>query len=181
MHTLDRTTHTEMPLLIVFADLTRYTAETLRAPDQELARTMDAFYERVAGRVEPAGGRVVKFIGDAAFIVFPEADVDRGVQALLDLKEEIDAFFTGLGWECRIFIKAHFGSAIAGPYGGAGDKRFDVLGKAVNRAARLECTGVALSAEAFHKLGPALQKRFKEHTPAATYMRVEDPQPSRRI
>src|SRR5690242_17714451 len=80
MQTLDLSTHTELSLLIVFVDLTRYTAETLRAPDHEVGRVMDAFYERVAARVLAASGKVVKFIGDAALLVFREADVDRGVQ-----------------------------------------------------------------------------------------------------
>ena len=160
----------QLSLLIVFADLTRYTAETERNPDREVARIMDAFYERVAARVEPASGRIVKFIGDAALIVFPESAVDRAIPALLDLKDDIDAFFPETGWECRINIKAHIGSVIAGPYGGASDKRFDILGRAVNRTARLKGAGVVLSAEAFHKLGPELRARFAVKEATGTYL-----------
>ena len=169
MQPLDLSTHTELSLLIVFVDLTRYTAETLRAPDHEVGRVMDAFYERVAARVLSASGRVVKFIGDAALLVFREADVQRGVQALLDMKDEIDAFFTEIGWECRLNAKAHWGSVIAGPYGGATDKRFDILGRSVNHTARLKGAGVVLSAEAFEKLGPDLAARFTLDTQAGTY------------
>jgi class 3 adenylate cyclase len=96
--------------------------------------------------------------------------VDRGIQALLDLKEDVDAFFTEIGWECRLNIKAHWGSVIAGPYGGASDKRFDILGKAVNETARLKGAGVVLSAKAFHKLGPDVQARFTLDAPAGTYV-----------
>lgn len=167
---MDTSPHTEVSLLIVFADLTRYTAETERHPDREVGRIMDAFYERVAARVEPAAGRVVKFIGDAALVVFPEASVDQAVRALMDLKEDIDAFFAAMGWECRINIKAHVGSVIAGPYGGASDKRFDVLGKAVNRTARLKGAGVALSAEAFQRLSQELKARFALHEATGTYL-----------
>ena len=99
---VDLPAHTELSLLIVFADLTRFTAETQRRPDREVARIMDAFYERVAARIEASSGRVVKFIGDAALIVFPEDGAERGIVSLLDLKEDIDAFFAALGWECRI-------------------------------------------------------------------------------
>ena len=168
------------PLLIVFADLTRYSAQSLRVSDEELAQTMDEHYERVAARIESAGGRVVKFIGDAALAVFPAEAVDRGVQTLLELKEEVDRGFEAIGWECRMMVKAHFAPVVAGGYGAAGAKRFDVLGRAVNAAAMLDSTGVALSAEAFRKLGPELRKRFKKHTPPITYIRAEDPHRLRR-
>jgi adenylate cyclase len=166
----------EVPLLVAFADLTRFAAQSLRVSDLELAAMMDVFYQRVTSRIDDAGGRVVKFIGDAALIVFSEADADRGVAALLDLKEDIDSFMADNDWECRMNIKAHFGTVIAGPYAG----RFDVLGKNVNAAAMLDSTGVALSVEAFRKLLAETRKRFKKHTPPVTYIRLEDPHRLRR-
>lgn len=165
----------EMQLLIVFADLTRFTAMSRQVADPDLADTVDAFYQMVVSRVAAAGGRVVKFMGDAALIVFPEDGVDEGVEALLDLKQSIDAWMAGLGWECRLHVKAHFGQVVAGPFAGPGEPRFDVLGKEVNAAALLDSTGVALSVAAFRKLSPALRKRFKKHTPPVTYIRTEDP------
>lgn len=78
------------------------------------------------------------------------------------------------GWECRLTAKAHFGTAVAGPFGSAHAKRHDVIGKAVNTAIALEATGVTLSVSAFRKLSPAVRRRFKKHTPPVTYIRVED-------
>ena len=173
---METTVRAEVPLLIAFADLTRFAAQSLRVSDAELALTMDAFYQRVAACIERAGGRVVKFIGDAALIVFAEADADRGVAALLDLKADIDDFMAQREWECRMNIKAHFGTVVAGPYAG----RFDVLGKNVNAAAMLDSPGVALSVEAFRTLSPETRKRFKKHTPPVTYIRLEDPHRLRR-
>jgi adenylate cyclase len=176
----DPVTRAETPLLIAFADLTRYAAQSMVVSDEELAKVMDSHYERVAAGAEAAGGRVVKFIGDAALLVFPATRVDDGVDALLQLKAEVDQAFAALGWECRMTVKVHFGTAIAGPYGAARSKRFDVLGKAVNAAAMLDSTGVALSAEAFRKLSPAMRKRFKKHTWPVTYIRTEDTRRFRR-
>lgn len=170
----------ELPLLIAFADLTRYAAQSLTVSDETLADTIDAFYRRVAARIEGAGGTVVKFVGDATLVVFAAGDVDAGVTALLDLKREIDDWFASIGWECRMMVKVHFGTAMAGPFGAAATRRFDVIGKAVNTAAMLDSTGVALSAEAFRQLSPELRKRFKKHTPAITYIRTEDPHRFRR-
>jgi class 3 adenylate cyclase len=78
-------------------------------------------------------------------------------------------------WECRLAAKAHFGPAIAGPFGLTDDKRYDVLGKTVNTAAMLDSTGVTLSVPAFRKLSPALRRRFKKHTSPVIYIRNEDP------
>ncbi len=169
----------ESPLLIVFIDLTRYAVQSQRVSDDALADTLDEYYRRVAAVVEKAGGRVVKFIGDAALVVFPDDGVDRGVQALLELKPSIDQFMDSRGWECRLTAKAHFGTVVAGAFGPSGAQRFDVIGKAVNTAASLDASGVTLSVSAFRKLGSELRRQFKKHTPPITYIRGEDPRPRR--
>ncbi|HEU5195575.1 MAG TPA: adenylate/guanylate cyclase domain-containing protein [Methylomirabilota bacterium] len=165
----------EVPLLIAFADLTRFFVQSQRVSDLDLADTLDAFYECVAVPVDKSGGRVVKFIGDAALIVFSEDAVDRGVEALLQVKDAVDDLMERRRWDCRLTVKAHFGTTVAGPFGAAGAKRFDVIGKAVNTAATLEGSGVTLSVAAFRKLGPELRRRFRKHTPPVTYIRHEDP------
>jgi class 3 adenylate cyclase len=166
---------TETPLLVAFLDLTRFMLQSQRVSDTELAETLDAYYERMASAADAAGGRMVKFFGDGGLMVFEEQAVDRGVAALLELKEEIDGLMRERGWDCKLTIKAHYGTAVAGRFGAAGAKRYDVLGKAVNTAATLNATGVTLSVEAFRKLGPELRRRFKKHTASVTYIRNEDP------
>lgn len=117
----------------------------------------------------------MKFVGDGVLVVFTEDAVDRGVETLLALKGAVDNLMVRRGWECRLVAKAHYGTAVAGAFGRAGDKRPDVVGKAVNTAAMLEATGVTLSVAAFRKLSPPLRRRFKKHTPPVSYIRMEDP------
>lgn len=162
-------------LLIAFIGLNRFSAQSRRVADADLAEIVDAYYERVAARIAGAGGRVVKCMGDGVLAVFPEGGVDTGVNALLELKEEVDTWMTSLGWECRLAARAHFGTVIAGPFGSADDKRFDVIGSDVNTAAMLDYSGLSLSVAAFRKLSPSLRTRFKKHTAPVTYIRVEDP------
>jgi class 3 adenylate cyclase len=100
---------------------------------------------------------------------------------LLTLKDAVDRSMAQRGWECRLVAKAHFGTAVAGLFGRAGDKHPDVIGKTVNTTVALEATGVTLSVAAFRKLGPALRQRFKKHTPPVTYIRLEDPRRFRSI
>jgi len=165
----------EVPLLVAFTDFTRFAAQAERLDDAEIARVMDSYYELAGAAVIAAGGRIVKFMGDATLAVFPAEAVDRGVLALLDLKDAADRLMMDRGWESRLTVKVHFGPVVAGQFGAAPDKRYDILGKTVNVTARLDTSGVALSVEAFRQLGPDLRRRFKKHTPPVTYIRQEDP------
>ena len=166
---------TEVTLLVAFVDLAGFALHSTRVSDDEIAETLDGYYQTVAERVSAAGGRVVKYMGDGTLVVFEAGDADRGVEVLLDLKLEIDRYLASRGWECRATVKAHVGSVIAGPYGPPADRRFDVIGKTVNTAAMLDSAGVALSTEAFRTLSPETRRRFKKHTWPTTYIRVEDP------
>ncbi len=169
----------ERHLLICFLDLSTYTLDARRtADDSRLAGIVDGYYERVAERTRSAGGTVVKFIGDGALLVFPIARADDAVVALLELKADTDAWLESVRWESRLVVKAHAGTVVSGPFGASDDKRFDVLGDEVNVTARLQTRALAISAEAFRLLSPAVRKRFKKHTPPITYIPVEDRHPS---
>jgi len=165
----------EVPLLVAFADLLRYTAQVDRLPDAEVARVMTAYYALAGSTMASGGGRVVKFIGDAMLAVFPAERSEDGVVALLNLKDAADELMVQQGWDCRLVVKAHFGPVAAGLFPVGSEERYDVLGRTVNIAARLEAgAGFALSAEAFRRLGPEARRRFKKHTPPITYIRAED-------
>lgn len=165
----------EVSLLVAFTSFNRYTAQVDRLEDAHIARVMNTYYELAGSAIREAGGQVVKFIGDATLAAFPTEEADRGILGLLDLKDSADRFMTEQGLDCRLVVKVHFGPVVAGEFGAGPDRRYDVLGKTVNVAARLEASsGVALSAEAFRRLGPAARKRFKKHTPPVTYIRQED-------
>jgi adenylate cyclase len=167
-------------LLIVFIDLSTYTRDAHRTGDDaRVAEVLDGYYERVADAAERAGGTLVKFMGDGALLVFPRERTDDAVAALFALKEDVDAWAAGVGWESRLVVKAHAGTVIAGPFGARNDKRFDVLGDEVNTTARLATRGLALSAQAFRWLSAPARKQFKKHTPPLLYIPVEDRRPAR--
>ena len=156
--------------LIAFLDFTLFDKQSQRVDDADIAETLDAHYQRVTQAVRAAGGRVIKFIGDATMLVFPEDSVDGGVRAILDLIASENRLMQDKGWECRLQAKAHFGSVIAGEFGAEDDRRFDVFGRAVNATARLKgAAAFTLSQEAYQRLSPELQRRFMQQTPAFTY------------
>jgi adenylate cyclase len=161
-------------MVVAFTNFTRYTAQADRLEDLVVARVMDRYYALAGSRIAAGGGRVVKFIGDGMLAVFPPKRAERGVLALVDLKDAADRFMEEQGWECRLLVKIHFGTVAAGRFGAGTARRYDVLGKTVNFAARLQGSGVTLSEEAYRLLGPEVRRRFKKHTPPVTYVRRLD-------
>lgn len=159
----------ERALLIVFTDLTRFTAMAAMMEDGALAKVVDELYERLHAAVSGAGGRVVKFIGDATLAVFEPDQADAAVAALLEEKRAVDAWLQGRQLECRLHVKVHLGKAIAGPFGGRGEKRFDVIGKEVNACARLPNSGFSLSAPAFRALSAKGQAAFQQQAPVVYF------------
>src|SRR5438105_10913283 len=81
-------------LVIVFADLARFQIASRRVKDEALVALLEEYYERVHDGVKPAGGRVVKFMGDGALIVFPAERASQAARALLMLKSDVDARMT---------------------------------------------------------------------------------------
>ena len=115
----------EQAVLILFADLTRFMVNSRTTPDAALADLLDGYYRHAEGLVSAAGGRVVKFMGDAFLAVWPEAGAGDGVEALPALKRDIDAWWAGKGWDSRVVLKAHFGRAVVGPFGADAPLRRD--------------------------------------------------------
>jgi adenylate cyclase len=167
----------ELSLVISFLDLSKFTSNSARMSDAALAERMDLFYERVASHVKGAGGVLVKFIGDAALAVWSEDCASEAVLALFALKDELDAWLREQGWDSELVVKAHAGTAIAGPFGARDAKRFDVLGQAVNFAASIEARTFSVSPELFRKLSAEARQRFKKHTPRVVYIPVADRRP----
>lgn len=164
----------ERNVLVAFFDLTRYGRQTKGYDTRKLFALMADYYEWVGEQIEGAGGVVVKFIGDAALVVFCEERVDAGALALLALKEEGDAWLSARGLQTQHIVKAHFGPVTCGPIGTREDKRFDVFGETVNIAATLRSHGMACTPQLFRKLAPETRKHFKKHTPPVVYIPVDE-------
>lgn len=164
----------ERNMLVAFFDMTRYAHETRGYDTRALFALMSDYYEWVGERIEGSGGVVVKFIGDAALVVFCAERVDAGALALLALKEQGDAWLSARGLQCEHIVKAHFGPVTCGPIGTREDKRFDVFGETVNVAATLRSHGIAYTPQLFRKLAPSTRKHFKKHTPPVVYIPLDE-------
>jgi class 3 adenylate cyclase len=161
--------------LIACSDLTGYAKLAQAKPEEELFQLLSDYYEFVGDTIAPAKGTVIKFMGDAALMAFPEASADSGVRALLALHTEGDRYLSSRGIPCRHHIRAHFGAVRLGLLGTRTEKRLDILGSEVNTLFLLKAPGFALTAEAFRKLGKETRTHFKKHTPPITYIPVHQP------
>jgi adenylate cyclase len=146
-------------MVIAFIDLTDYARQTARVGDDEVASTIDAWYELVGDVVGVA--HIVKLIGDGALLAWDGDAAAEAVTALLDLAGRAESWFAQRGWPCKLVAKVNVGPVVAGDYGARGAKRFDILGANVNATALIRgAPGVTLSATAHAALPAAMQARF---------------------
>jgi adenylate cyclase len=127
----------ERTLLVAFADLARYAKISESSSNSEMFTVITEFSELVGSVVENAGGKVIKFIGDAALITFEESQALDGVAALRSLKTTVDCWLESRGLESELLIRAHIGRVAVGKIGPGNDKRLDIIGRVVNETAML--------------------------------------------
>ena len=97
------------------------------------------------------------------------ADGEKAILALCELSSEARALGRAFGVDTYLNVNVHVGEVLSGSFGPAGSARFDVLGKAVNVAARLGRRGVTLSPQAFRCLSDEARERFQKLMPPITY------------
>jgi class 3 adenylate cyclase len=127
------------------------------------------YYDLTAQHVEPAGGRIVKVMGDAGLVTFPPDAVEAVIFALCDLARATRRAAADAGLDTWLAVNVHVGPVVAGELGPPGAERYDVVGKTVNIAARLGRRGVTLSAQAFRCLTAEGRERFDKRKRPITY------------
>ncbi len=147
---------------VAFFDFSRMTEWASSQEDQSVAEMLQEFYCFASERIQDAGGRIVKFIGDAGLVVFPKEKAESVIIALADLAKEARGRAAARGFDTYLNVSVHFGPMLEGTFGPPGLERYDVLGKTVNIAARLGRRGLTLSQQAFRCLGSEARERFEK-------------------
>jgi class 3 adenylate cyclase len=155
-------------VLVAMCDFSRFMQSTKGRSSAELFADLNDFYLLTDDAVQAAGGLVVKFMGDAALIVFPEELADQGIMALLDLKASVDRWLQDRPIGHSLYVNAHFGEATLGRMGRAG--HLDVIGETVHIAATLGSRGFGISQQAFRQLTPEHRQLFHKFTPPVMYL-----------
>jgi len=154
---------------VAFFDLSRMSEWASSQQDKGIAGFFQKFYAMAARHIEPAGGRIVKFMGDAGLCIFPKDRAEAVILALADLCKEARTSAVEHELNAYLNVNVHFGPVLSGSFGGPGAERFDVVGKTVNIAARLGRRGLTLSAQAFRCMGDEGRQRFQKVMRPITY------------
>ena len=154
---------------VAFFDLSPIPQWCSSEEDARVAAFFTTFYELAAERIEPAGGRVVKVMGDAGLVVFPTQSAQEVIFALCELAREARECALAAGFDTYLAVNIHVGPVVTGQFGPPGAQRDDVIGKTVNIAARLGRRGVTLSAQAFRCLDREARERFEKVTRPVVY------------
>lgn len=132
---------------VLFADVAGSTEMTARLGLEAVKSLMDRVFERIYRVVLEHGGKVDKFIGDCVMALFgaPLAygdDPARAVRAglaILNAVAEMEPELREVGLPpVKMRIGINTGPVIAGPVGAGPERRYTVLGHAVNVAAHLQ-------------------------------------------
>jgi class 3 adenylate cyclase len=172
------TTPQRATLLISFMDIQGFLSIAQKVQDSlEVFDLLNGWAGVVTPIVSRAGGYLVKFIGDACLMIFPEDSVDKGVLGIMELKAASEKYFNQKGFSNKLRATAHFGEVVVGPFGVAPHQAVDVLGDTVNTAASLEKVDrrgqLIISPQAFRKLSPSTRKLFHKYTPPVVYIAEE--------
>jgi class 3 adenylate cyclase len=140
-------------MIVALAHVTGFAKACERKSNAEIFRMLEQFYEVVGAIVDSVGGTVVKFMGDAAFLIFSVDQPTSAVDALRDLRKQTQPLWTTFDDSCHVHTKAHLGPVRSGELGVSGDKRFDVIGNTVNQLVRMPEGKLELSPELRDRLG----------------------------
>ena len=162
--------------LICFFDLTGFAATARKTADPiKMFRFMQGIAEITDNIITATNGYIVKYIGDAGLILYPDELTDEGVHALIRLQQQLHEFIKSREMNNRVSFSLHFGEIAIGKY-----KPFDTLdliGDAANIAATLgrgsgnQFKGrFVMSPQVFRKLKPETRKLVHKFTPPIVYV-----------
>jgi class 3 adenylate cyclase len=145
---------------VLFVDLVGFTARAERLDPEDVRAILNTYYARLRSEIEPYGGVVEKFIGDAVMAVFgaPTAhgdDPERAVRAAFAVREavaQLNAADPELDLQIRLAVNTGEAIVSLGARSEAGEAM--VAGDVVNTASRLQSAapvnGILVGEETFH-------------------------------
>ncbi len=128
---------------MLFADISGFTAMSGKLSPDEVKDIVDEIFEKLTTAIESEHGKVIKYEGDCIMASFGisesnELDPIFSCYAALKMQRELSSFSEVLkkarGFDLKMRIGIHTGRAVIGLIGG----RLDIMGDAVNIAARME-------------------------------------------
>lgn len=122
--------------VVGFCDLRGFTAMSAAHTPEEVTVLLNRWFDAIGTQVDRTGGEILKFIGDAALVLWPVDDDPRAACArALDAAITLEASRPA---DLRGGFSLHRGEVAYGNIGAANRLDFTVIGATVNLASRLE-------------------------------------------
>lgn len=130
---------------IIFTDIVGFTKMSSTLPPEELVTFLNKFFVMIDEMVEDRGLEKIKTIGDCYMVVSgipsnAENHAQNAVEFALDLVESVSEYTLG-GNPIQVRVGIHSGPVVAGVIGKT-KLTYDVWGDTVNKASRMESTGL---------------------------------------
>jgi adenylate cyclase len=135
----------EYQAIIALSDITYFTKASQSRSNRETFDLLSKFYELTGDIIEKFGGKVIKFMGDSALIIFEIDHAKESIKALRSLVEKSSELLSHFNPECRLNIKVHVGTVVVGLLGVSNEKRLDIIGNSINELFRLQSGGFVIS------------------------------------
>jgi adenylate cyclase len=159
----------ETKLVLLAADLAGYTRACAHLDAISIAQFLDRWYREAAPIITSRGGRIVKFIGDGVFAVFPVEAAVAAVDAATELRKAIAALREN-DWRIDLGANVHTAIVAEGELGPDNDRRYDVLGSGVNHLFRMGGgPGIRISEPVYRQLPNEARGPWNKLKPPATY------------
>ncbi len=166
------------PLVLFLADLSGYHRGFRSRSDAEMAHFLDRFYAASEDVVTEAGGRVIKFLGDAVLAVFGPEDAVAAVNAAIHLEAVSKTLARGVGLDMGLGANLHAGDAVLAELGRGSSRRLDVIGRAVNQTFLLgRGPGIRISERVYRRLPSSDRSPWDKNKPPAVYVLGESAEP----
>lgn len=169
---------TERDLVVGIYDLIGFAGYCQRTEPTRALDLIARYCALAGGIVHRAGGLLIKPIGDRGLFAFPGDQADAAAEAVKELRSVGDLWLASENYTGRVRAVMHTGGVAIGLIGGPGREQLDIIGKTVNIVGAMRTEGYfAITPAVFRKLSPANRQLFKKHTPAISYIGVDDPRP----
>jgi class 3 adenylate cyclase len=157
----------ETKLVLLAADLAGYTKACAHLDALAIAQFLDGWYRQATPILTSRGGRVVKYIGDGVFAVFPETAAVAAVDAASALRQAIERL-RGNEWRIDLGANVHLATVAEGEIGL--EDRYDVFGSGVNHLFRMGGgPGIRISEPVYRRLPNEARGPWNKLKPPATY------------
>ena len=122
--------------VVMFADIRRF-ARLFLSEDTQLIDFIQAYYELSGDRIVERGGRIVKYIGDSVFSVFPAGQEEAALRCAIDTERAFSALVKKLNLDPEVALDSgiNSGEVYMGVFGHGSLQNEDVFGNTVNEAA----------------------------------------------